>query len=128
MGNDVSPLVPIATTRLIKTFQVARLIRDWQATFDIDISSELSSIEEIFLYHCEVSQLDFFRPVSAAGSDDLYRNLQKFDWFYMPEKWEFEESVKDLVGCKKILEVGCGPGHFVEKATKKLKGATVKGI
>jgi SAM-dependent methyltransferase len=46
----------------------------------------------------------------------------------MEKKWEFEQALKDLAGCKKILEVGCGPGFFVEKAIKELKGSLVKGI
>jgi SAM-dependent methyltransferase len=128
MASVPSPLVPTSITHLLDTFQVAKLIDDWQATFEIDISSELNGIEEISLYRCQASQLDFFVPASAAGSEQLYRDLRKFDWFYMPEKWEFEEAFKDLVGCKRILEVGCGPGFFVEKATKKLKGSMVKGI
>ena len=128
MANAPSPLVPTSTTHLLDTFQATKLIDDWQAILGIDISSELNGIEKISLYRCQVSQIDFFTPASAAGSDQLYRNLQKFDWFYMPEKWEFEEALKDLVGCEKILEVGCGPGFFVEKATKKLKGSSVKGI
>ena len=128
MANAPSPLVPASTTHLLDTFQVAKLIDDWKDTFDIDISSELNGIEKISLYRCQASQLDFFTPASAAGSEQLYRDLRKFDWFYMPEKWEFEEAIKDLVGCERILEVGCGPGFFVEKATKKLKGSVVKGI
>jgi SAM-dependent methyltransferase len=128
MANAPSPLVATSPTHLLDIFQTAKLINDWKATFNIDISSELSGIEEISLYRCQASRLDFFTPASATGSDQLYRNLQKFDWFYMPEKWEFDEAIKDLVGCKRILEVGCGPGFFVEKATKKLKGSLVKGI
>jgi SAM-dependent methyltransferase len=128
MANALSPLAPTSTTHLLDTLQAAKLIDDWQTTFNIDISSELNGIEEISLYRCQASQLDFFIPASAAGSEQLYRDLRKFDWFYMPEKWEFEEAFKDLVGCKRILEVGCGPGFFVEKATKKLKGSMVKGI
>lgn len=128
MASVQSPLVATSITRLLETFQVAELIEDWQTAFGIDISSELNGIGEISLYHCEVSQLDFFTPASAAGSSQLYRELQKFDWFYMEEKWEFEEAIKDLRDSRKILEVGCGPGFFVEKATKKLGECSVKGI
>lgn len=128
MANAPSPLVPDSTTHLLGIFQVAKLIDDWKATFDIDISGELGGIEEISLYRCQATQLDFFTPASAAGSDQLYQDLQKFDWFYMPEKWEFEEAIKDLVGCELILEVGCGPGFFVEEVIQQLPGSLVKGI
>ena len=128
MASAPSPLVAFSTSHLLETFQAAKLIEDWQTSFGIDISDELDGIEEISLYRCEASKLEFFTPSSAAGSDQLYQKLQKLDWFYMEGKWEFEEAIKDLVGCKKILEIGCGPGFFVEKAHNKLKGSLVKGI
>jgi len=128
MGKIRSLLVPGVKSRLLDTFHAAKLIADWRDDFDIDISNELNGISKISLYRCETSHLDFFSPASAAGSDQLYRNLQKFDWFYMPEKWEFDQAIKDLEGSRRILEVGCGPGFFIKNAIKKLKGGEVKGI
>lgn len=128
MDNVTSPLVPGAKIRFLDKFQSTKLINDWKTSFNIDISNELIGIQKISLYRCELSQLDFFTPFSAAGSERLYQDLNNFDWFYIEEKWEFEEAIKDLLGCKKILEVGCGPGYFLGKATKKLKGSIIKGI
>jgi SAM-dependent methyltransferase len=128
MASVKSPLVASSTVHLLATFQAAKLIKDWHTSFAIDISDELDGIDDISLYRCEDSKLDFFIPTSAAGSDQLYQNLQRLEWFYMEKKWEFEQAIKDLVGCKKILEVGCGPGFFVEKAMKELRGSSVRGI
>ena len=128
MASAPSPLAASSLTHLLEIFQAAKLIEDWQTFFGIDISDELDDIDEISLYRCETSKLDFFTPASAAGSNQLYQKLQKLEWFYMEGKWEFEEAIIDLVGCKKILEIGCGPGFFVEKATRELKGSLVKGI
>jgi SAM-dependent methyltransferase len=122
-----SPLVPGSTTLLVEVFRVGDLIARWKAAFDIDISEELAGLEEIALYRCEDSQLDFFVPASAEGSPQLYEQLGRLDWFYMPEKWEFEEGIRDLRGCDRILEVGCGPGFFLEKAEHHLTASTVKG-
>lgn len=123
-----SPLSLNATTRLIESYEPRKLREDWQRAFEIDISPELKGVEKIHLYHCEDSQLDFFLPESVAGSERLYEALQKFDWFYMPDKWEFEEAMKDLADCESLLEVGCGQGFFIEKALKYLKCKSVKGI
>jgi len=80
-------------------------------------------------YHrCERSRLEFFLPEEAAGSELLYTELQKFDWYYMREKWEFETAVKDLATCQRILEAGCGTGLFLEKASSALPGSVVKGV
>ena len=41
--------------------------------------------------------------------------LQKFDWFYMPWKWEHKVLFSRLKTGEKILEVGCATGSFIEK-------------
>ena len=128
MASVKSPLVASSPIHLLATFQAAKLIEDWHTCFDIDIADELNGIDEISLYRCDDSKLDFFTPSSATGSDHLYQKLQRLEWFYMQNKWEFEQAIKDLVGCKKILEVGCGPGFFVEKAIRELNGSWLKGI
>lgn len=128
MANVKSPLSPESEISLLKSFSSLKLIDDWNAYFGVDISDELKGIEEIDLYRCEESGLEFFWPPSVAGSELLYKALQKFDWFYMPDKWEFEEAIKDLADCERLLEVGCGDGFFIEKALKYLKCKSVKGI
>lgn len=128
MSDVKSPLSPHAEIRLLQSFRASELISDWKTCFDIDITGELKGIEEVNLYRCEESGLEFFLPLSVAGSAMLYKALQKFDWFYMPDKWEFEEAIKDLAGCTSLLEVGCGQGFFIEKALKQLTCRGIKGI
>lgn len=122
-----SPLVPDSTTHLVELVRVGDLIARWKAAFDIDISEELAGLLEIALHRCEASELDFFVPASAEGSAQLYHQLGRFDWFYMADKWEFEQGIGDLRGCERILEVGCGPGFFLEKAKEHLRASTVRG-
>lgn len=128
MDNTKSPLAPASPIHLVDRIQVANLIGTWQNLFGIDISSELKGISEISLYRCQASQLDFFAPLSAAGSERLYADLCRFDWYYMADKWEFEQAIRDISGCRRILEVGCGPGFFVERIGRQLPGSVVKGI
>lgn len=128
MDKVKSPLVPASKVSLLETVPADKLIKAWKTYYDIEVTEEFHGIENIFLYRCETSQLDFFTPSSVAGSDQLYHNLRRLDWFYMPEKWEFDEAIKDIAGCRSILEVGCGPGFFIEKAMKNFNGRTIKGI
>ena len=123
-----SPLVPQGPTCLIAKFLVKQLKDDWQNLLDIDISDEMWGVNEILLYRCQTSQLDFFMPLSTAGTRQLYADLRKFDWYYMPDKWEFEQAIKDLAACKNILEIGCGPGLFIEKALRHLPDSLLRGI
>ncbi len=123
-----SPLNSSASTCLLDTFQAEEVIHQWKIAFDIDISNELNGVNKISLYQCEASHLDFFLPHSIAGSSQMYQDLQKYPWYYMGEKWEFRQALRDLSGSRRILEVGCGPGHFVEKAKNELIDSEIKGI
>ena len=126
--NPDSPLVPGAPVRLLSRIPASRLIADWMNSLEIDIGGLLRGIREILLFRCQASQVDFFMPPEAAGTPGFYEELRKFDWYYMADKWEFTEALRDLAGKQRILEVGSGTGLFVERAGKELKGAWVQGI
>lgn len=123
-----SPLTGRTTTRLISTVESVRLVDAWKQAFDIDISDELAGISRISLWRCDQTQLEFFTPSKARGSSRIYEELQKLDWYYLPQKWEFDAAIEDLSGKQSILEVGSGPGFFVELAAKRLDAPTIKGV
>jgi 2-polyprenyl-3-methyl-5-hydroxy-6-metoxy-1,4-benzoquinol methylase len=122
----ISPLTKTENTSLLKQISVEQLIQDWKSSLNIDISGELNGISEIFLYECNQTKLRFFTPSNTAGSGQLYAQLQKFDWFYMPHKWEHDVAFNDLKDCKDVLEVGAAFGDFVEAGIKK--GLNIQGI
>ncbi|MGA1840856.1 MAG: class I SAM-dependent methyltransferase [bacterium] len=62
-----------------------------------------------------------------TGSNHLYNQLERFDWYYMQRKWEYDFSINDLKGCQKVLEIGCGSGNFVKYARIK-HSLNVEGI
>lgn len=110
----VSPLTGSKDITLLKTIKSSQLISDWQRDFNIDITTELQGYGQIYLYQCNQTYLKFFLPSDIAGSGNLYEQLQKFDWFYMPEKWEHKIALRNFLKCKQILEIGCGFGSFVQ--------------
>ena len=111
----VSPLTNTATACLIEEIAVQGLINDWRDGFGIDVSKDFRGYEKIQLYRCEKTGLRFFVPATIAGGEDLYAQLQKFDWFYMPWKWEHQTLLDRLNKRERVLEVGCATGAFVEK-------------
>ena len=121
-----SPLTKNESVSLLEEISSERLISDWKNNFGIDISEELCPYKKIYLYRCDETGLKFFVPSSVAGSGDLYAQLQKFDWFYMPWKWEHEVLSKRLVRGECILEVGSATGAFVEKIQGE--GFDIEGI
>ena len=123
-----SPLSNSNNVRLIKTFEISEIIRRWKDEFDIDISKEFKEEDVFFsLYECIESRLFFFEP-RFEGSSDVYKELQnKFDWYYLQDKWEYDIAQKEIKNQKSIIEIGCGKGTFIEKVMKKSK-ATIIGL
>lgn len=126
MPKPLSPLTREADTQFIMSTSVKQLVDDWQQTFSIDISEDLDPHSQIDLYQCRQTQLQFFTPESIEGSGKLYEQLQSFDWYYMPDKWEHRVALKDLSGCSNVLEIGSAFGGFVQKAIEH--GFNIQGI
>jgi SAM-dependent methyltransferase len=51
------------------------------------------------------------------GTQNFYLDLSKNETnkYYADEKWDFEEALKDAKKDSSIIEIGCGPGNFLEK-------------
>lgn len=68
-------------------------------------------IKYINYYRCNVCSLSYFDP-SLSGGEDLYEDLQKFDWYYVDQKDEYELAKNYIDDGDKILEIGAGKGAF----------------
>lgn len=104
-----------AKAKLIDTIDVATLINGYKKQFNIDVQKYFKSLNEIYIYECESTKLRFYYPFDIDGDSAFYELLQKFDWYYMPWKWEHERTKHLFKGNEKILEVGSGGLGFVEK-------------
>ena len=76
-------------------------------------------ISQVQYWRDEETGLQFYTPDQAAGSAELYEQLQLLTGSYMEDKWEFDtalELLMPLMANSRILEVGIGQGAFLEKA------------
>ena len=123
-----SPLSRSRDVTLLRSFPVPEIIEQWRRDFGIDVAGEIGHRQEIRLYRCDASGLLFFWPDDVAGSGRLYEQLQKFDWYYDPHKWEHRVALDDLrqVARGRVMEVGCGEGSFVADGLKA--GFNISGI
>ncbi|MBQ0841259.1 MAG: methyltransferase domain-containing protein [Gammaproteobacteria bacterium] len=126
MIDVCSPLTGNKNVIKLHSFDTQKIIDDWLKSFDMEIKDEFSGCSRIDLYQCLETGLRFFVPMSVAGSNSLYVKLQKFEWFYLPWKWEHEALFSRLNLGEKILEVGCATGVFVERLSHL--GFSVEGI
>jgi SAM-dependent methyltransferase len=126
-GHAIScPLCSSSNTALQNTLDVTEIISAWERVNGIDVRSEFGEVSMVELHKCFQCALEFFEPESVAGSSVLYEKLEKFEWYYLPRKWEHDAALQDMNGTRNGLEVGCGFGAFVARVIKE-KGIPFEG-
>ena len=98
----------------------------WHDGMGIDVGDRFRSLTTIECWQCNDTGFRWYEPPEAAGGGELYSQLEKFDWYYMPEKWEFSAVCNLLAKDDRVLEVGVGFGFFLEAC--RLKNITVSGV
>lgn len=103
---------------LLDSIKTADLVKMYAKSFGLDVTSEFGGYSEIEFYHCQSCDLMFFFPM-VAGSEQFYEAMQKFDWYYMDEKNEYDYARKFIKETDSVLEIGCGKGAFAAKVPAK---------
>jgi 2-polyprenyl-3-methyl-5-hydroxy-6-metoxy-1,4-benzoquinol methylase len=102
----------------IRNISSESIIKMYKDIFNIDVASYLSNIENIALWEDMESGLKFFDP-PVSGDSLFYEQLEKFEWYYMDWKWEYEASLKYIQSSDSVLEIGSGKGAFLSALKKK---------
>jgi len=120
------PICRSDNSELLRELKTARLISEWSANLGIDVHEELQASSVIELHECKICQLRYFIPLTMAGPPRIYEALEKFEWYYMQNKWEHGVALEDLDDCENGVEVGCGFGDFVARVVRE-KGISFEG-
>lgn len=124
----LSPITGLNDIRKIKVLSPQVVVELWRKHYDIDLSgTSFNTLNSIELWHCNSTGFEWYWPREVAGDAILYEHLQKFDWYYMQDKWEFDIALELLDVADKVLEVGIGFGYFLAAARQKgIKAAGVE--
>lgn len=114
----ICPLSGSSQVALIEKVSAQELAKLYEKSIGYNISSEFNNVSEIGFYHCPESDLKFFHPL-LTGSESFYEKLQKFSWYYLDDKDEYDYASNHIKPEDKVLEIGCGKGVFAEKITAK---------
>jgi SAM-dependent methyltransferase len=123
------PLCGGSRSRVTSALSGRELRRLWEAFgFSIHPAAwgPLTPDRSVELYQCEECGFQFFDPV-LVGSEDFYRVLER-PGYYSPERIEFGDAVRfaQRLGLRRILDVGCGDGAFLDMAVRA--GLRVTGL
>lgn len=127
MNKIVSPLTGSQDLKLIDKVKTSKIISDYKK-FGIDVSGYFKDLKYVKVYQCNDSGYAFYYPYNIAGDSKFYEHFQKFDWYYMPWKWEHEITSQYLSDNMKVLEVGCAHGAFIERISEKFNLSEVVGL
>ncbi len=122
----VSPITGSDNTEKIQDFDTGRIISDYKNNYGLDVSSYFSGLGKIELFRCCDTGYRFFMPLTTAGDESLYQQLQQLPWYYQRDKWEHHQASSYIGQKQAVLEIGCGSGEFLELAQNK--GAIPLGI
>ena len=114
-----SPLTGSTNVALDKIIDSKDLISRYKINFDLDVSSYFKGKPHVFIFRCLDTGFRFYYPYGIDGNALFYAHFQKFDWYYMPWKWEHECVKEKVSSIDKVLEIGCGPASFVKKLTQE---------
>lgn len=120
MQNIESPLTKSNDTTFQKSITAKSIINAYK-TFAIDVAPYFHSLKKISIYKCNQTGYMFYYPLQLAGDSKFYEHFQKFDWYYMPWKWEHEITFKYIQSNNTILEVGCAHGAFINKINEQVE-------
>lgn len=122
-----SPITKTHNVSLLRNIEVKDIIKVYKS-FKIDVSNYFFNLKTISVYQCNDTGYMFYYPFNIAGDSSFYEHFQKFDWYYMPWKWEHEISQQYLKANMKVLEVGCAHGAFLKKVSENFNLSEAIGL
>lgn len=93
---------------------------------DTAVAEHKAQADATRLFVCEGCGLEIFLP-QIIGTPRFYVEAYNLagtqndsEFTYSETKWDFDEALKDAHGARTLLEVGCGPGHFLKRASREV--------
>lgn len=122
----LSPIDLNSETVCLETIEINSILERYKREYHFDVSSYFVGLNEIQVRRCESTHYRFYYPFQIQAGQDLYTALQNFDFYYLKNRWEFNEVAQRLKKGQTLVEFGCGNGDALE--IFKNKGLDVLGI
>ncbi len=94
--------------------------------FSDSIRSSHSPAEFTVLHECQRCLIQFFDP-ATPGDPEFYSELSRAPSVpYHDDRWEFAVVAQQLSAGQNVLDIGAGPGWFLDQA--RLRGCEVRAV
>lgn len=110
----------------VETISTQTIIDGYKRSFQIDVSKYFTKYDSIDIYECNETGFRFYYPLDLAGDGAFYADFQRFDWYYIADKWEHQQALNFIKEGDKLLEVGAAKGDFLKQVEEK--GAVAEGL
>lgn len=121
------PLCGETDGKVIDKIKVSELKTIYKHILNYDLSPYFEGVSEITLVLCNKCDLRYFVP-PIEGTDDFYEALQKFPWYYLDEKREYDLAKDFISPSACVMEIGCGKGNFAKQiSTNRYIGLEISG-
>lgn len=110
MTDHLCPLCKSHDSELLEVIDAVAISRIYAAKLAVGVRFAVPLLE---YRRCSVCGLQYFDP-SEPGDAELYEQLQRFDWYYMEDKWEYGYAVRYIGRGDRVLEVGAGRAAFAK--------------
>jgi SAM-dependent methyltransferase len=119
--DRVCPICETALTPVGPRYELARLFALWHPIVFSASTREEHARQSGYtqLFRCPDCKLGIFLP-QIIGTPRFYAEAYNLEstqsetgFTYSVQKWDFLEGLRDLRAGERVLEVGCGPGHFL---------------
>ncbi len=117
-----NPLLEGGSAKVLQRIPVSWLVAEYRRQCGLEVLSRFQGMDEVILAACPETGFRFFYPPESAGNGDFYEELQHFDWYYVPWKWEHEQAMQHIRTDQQVLEIGCGRGDFLKRLKDRGQG------
>ena len=68
----------------INTIDPKKIAEKWKNDLAIDVGEKFKNLQKINYWHCKTTGFRWYDPKEAAGDKNLYEQLEKYEWYYIP--------------------------------------------
>lgn len=111
---------PFGPAHLMERVRVNELVQMYMDKCGLDVSASFGARQEVALYRCETTGIQFWWPSDIAGDECFYRAISKaWPSYYLSSRWEYGPALRHVRAGSSVLEIGCGQGYFLREAEKR---------